>query len=188
MNNAGRKSPHRLTCYYRIFLFVAFIQSFIPPLYAYDKLRPWTPIHCQGRSPLFHRLCSSLLRRLRFCRSKSFSQSPFRLPASSLKARNHLPQVHGQPLPDKEDAMNMVRHHLDGHHLYLRIVAMNAKPLALDGLAKFRQFYTRFVLYSIGLIIDYIIKATASWKFDVWNPQRLSIPSLIFVSAYTIHS
>ena len=111
-------------------------------------------IHCQGRSPLFHRLCSShlrrqhssllrllrlsslrrqcsgFLRRSRLCRNKPFSQSPFRLPASSLKARNHLPQVYGQPLPDKEDAMNMVRHHLDGHHLYLRIIAMNDIPRA----------------------------------------------------------
>jgi hypothetical protein len=41
--------------------------------------------------------------------------------------------------------MHVVGHHLNGLHLYLRVMAMDAQPFALHGFAQFRQFDSRFV-------------------------------------------
>ena len=71
------------------------------------------------------------------------SQRPFRFAAASLKAVDNLPQVHGQGGGDKEDAVQVVGHHLEGRHLYLRVMTVNGPPLAFHRHAQLRQLDAR---------------------------------------------
>ena len=58
--------------------------------------------------------------------------------------------MHWQLLAHKEDAMHVVGHHLDSHHLNLRVVVVNAHPLALYGSPQRCQLYPRLILTSFG--------------------------------------
>lgn len=61
--------------------------------------------------------------------------------AASLETAHHAAEVAGQLLVNKEDAVQVVWHHLQIEHLYLRVVTLYAPPFLADSLSQWREFY-----------------------------------------------
>ena len=86
--------------------------------------------------PLLQLRCSPIGRQARH-------QLPIGFVATSLKTFDYLSQMLSHTLPHKEDAMQMVRHDLESHHLNFRVYLLCRIPAFPHLFAQLRQLHMR---------------------------------------------